>query len=170
MPKSLGLNLLSENTVPAGQFRRLPMPSLQEIQQKIDESEPGDWQKHEGAIGSVTTERPETQIVWTYEHDVDLCIERGNALEDEFQEPWTEAFADNENNMSYTYWVYYGASPVGSQTIVSVDGHRADIPLPDDMGDTLTITSYQDNFGEIVNHDLQTYRDYLGRAEIEIES
>ena len=144
------------------------MTSLQEIQQKIDESEPGDWRKHEGSFGNVETS-DHTQIVWVYEHDVDLRIERGNSLVEGFQEDWTARFANNENNVSYTYWVFYGSSPIERQTIVSVDGHQADIPLPDNTGETLTITSYQDNFGEIVNHDYQTYRNALGHASIDIK-
>lgn len=146
------------------------MPSIPKIQQLIHESEPGDWVKQEGPFGTLNTADPH-QVVWVYEHDVDLRIERGDTAVEEFDEEWTN-FPNNENNASYEYWVFYGSSPIERQMIVAVDGYRASIPLPDrpnNDGEPWTISEYQYRFGQIVNHDYTTYSDYLGRAGIEVK-
>ena len=148
------------------------MPSIPKLQQMIDESEPGDWPKQVGPIGTVETDDPYHQQVWVYEHDVNLRIERGQTVNKDFREEWNETFPSHENDQSEAYWVFYGATPVERQTIVAVDGYRAYIPLPDrpdSEEDTWAISSYQDSFGEIVNQDYRAYRDHLDRAGITIE-
>lgn len=67
--------------------------------------------------------------IWVFKGDVNLRIERDREFEGDFAEPWTKVFPDKSSSM-IRYRVCYGASVIGLHSLVSVDGGRADLPLP----------------------------------------
>lgn len=106
---------------------------------------------------------------WTYSDDVRLRIQREEQLDPNLQTPWTANL--QAGNQSFSYLVYYGASPVEYHAIASVDNFRAHVPIPqqpESQEDPYTITPYQETLGRIVTGDDQTFESYLSRTGIEV--
>lgn len=131
--------------------------SLGSIKRKISDSDISDWQ-YDDSEGR-----------YTYTSDVALRIEKDDYDElGDFGEEWATKFPD-PNAKSFYAHVYYDSSPVLKEYIVSVDGHRAYIPLPDRR--THTISEFQYDMGNILN--LGTgwdYDDYLRRADVSVRT
>jgi hypothetical protein len=73
------------------------------------------------------------QGVHTLRADLNVRIQRrrdDDAAEESFNEPWATGHPDPSASKMF-YDIYYGSSLVDSFMLVSVDGHRADLPLPD---------------------------------------
>lgn len=103
---------------------------------------------------------------FTYKKDLNLRIER-DSFEDyeEFDEPWAKEHP-NSNAQSVNYVVKYNQSFVDRKMLVSVDGHRATLPMPKSRDD-LIVREKDVNFAEIVNIG-NRLGEYLRRSEIEI--
>lgn len=103
---------------------------------------------------------------FTYKNDLNLRIERADyETYEDFDEPWAKAHADNRAFAIY-FTVKYGSSFVDKRRLVSVDGHRATLPMPKSLDD-LRVTDSQVNFARIV--DLGDRVDeYLDRSKIEV--
>ena len=131
---------------------------LDTIVQTIRTSEPSDWQiEHRG----------ETQVAF-YINDVNLRIETtldGPDIQAKpFVESWATSHAD-KNATGYFFNIYYGQTLVAREILVSVDGARALIPLPDQHAKT--ISEYQYKIGQIyANHG--SLDDYMGRCGITV--
>jgi hypothetical protein len=68
-----------------------------------------------------------------FKGDVNLRIEshiEEDVLVEDFGEAWATKVPDTKAT-SYSYNIYYGATLVTHVTLVSIDGHRALLPLPD---------------------------------------
>lgn len=116
---------------------------LATIQGTIANSSPEDWQmEHRG----------ETQVVF-YKNDVALRIETtldGPDIQAKpFSEPWATSHASN-HAVGYYYNIYYGPTLVSREILVSIDGARALIPIPDLQ--TNSITRYQYAIGQIYSN------------------
>lgn len=133
------------------------MTSLQDVQERIEESGHGGWIPF--------TDRG----TWTFRADVALRIQRENQVSPTIQAPWTRNLQAGSQSFSYT--VYYGNSPVEVHTIASVDNFRAHIPIPQQPqgpNEPYTITPYQATLGRIITGEDQTFEAYLNRTGIEI--
>ena len=87
---------------------------------------------------------------FTYKNDLNLHIERADYDNyNSFNEPWAVCHP-NPNACSVQYTVKYGSSFVDRKTLVSVDGHRATLPMPASAKD-LTVKSADVNFAKIVD-------------------
>src|SRR5690554_7441784 len=72
---------------------------------------------------------------FTYKNDLNLHIERADyETYREFDEPWAKSHPDPKA-VAVDYVVKYGSSFVDKHTLVSVDGHRATLPMPKSMDD-----------------------------------
>lgn len=134
------------------------MTNLEAIQERIADSNPGDWIPFND-MGT-----------WTCREDVKLRIQRHEQLDPDLQVPWTQHL--QATSQSFSYLVYYGNSPVEFHTIASVDNFRAHIPFPQQPqgpNDSYTITPYQATLGRIITGDEQTFKAYLNRTGIEIQ-
>lgn len=103
---------------------------------------------------------------FTYKNDLNLRIERADY--DSFR-PFNEPWAVNHPDPSakaIEYTVKYGASFVEKQTLVSVDGHRATLPMPKSI-DNLVVKKSDVNFAKIVNIGDQV-DEYLKRSNLRI--
>ncbi len=146
------------------------MASIPKIEQLFDESEPGDWRFFEAEFGLVDDDR-HIYPTWVYEHDTDLRIEQGRVAVDDFKEEWAEKVPDTEHNQSHAYWLVYGRSPIEQHIVVSVDGGRADIPVPNrptDKDDDWTITPKEHKLGGIISRNYQEYERCLNLCGIEV--
>lgn len=133
------------------------MTDLDEVHATIRDSDPGDWIPF--------TDRG----TWTYGDDVALRLQREEQLQADLQTPWTANL--QAASQSFSYLVYYGASPVEYHAVASVDNFRAHIPLPrqpQDPDEPYTITPYQATLGRIITGEDQTFEAYLNRTGIEI--
>lgn len=122
----------------------------------IDESEKDDW--------LFSDERG----IYTFIHNLNVRIERRDIDReiDKFQgEDWATKHPD-PNAYRVTYEIYYGASFVKEVLMVSVDGHRATLPLPD--RNTLKVKSQDYSFAQIVDQ-LGTLEEYMKRTGLEVE-
>jgi hypothetical protein len=134
------------------------MTGLEDIRERIEGSDPGDWIPF-NEMGT-----------WTFREDVALRIQRREQLDANLQTAWTQPL--QANSQSFSYLVYYGNSPVEYHTIASVDNFRAHIPFPQQPQspqDNFTITPYQATLGRIITGEEQTFQAYLNRTGIEIQ-
>jgi hypothetical protein len=128
-----------------------------QLKQLIHESSKGDW--------LFSDERG----IYTFKNDLNLRIQR-NPIDHVLDKFTGEDWATNHPDpVAYrvTYEIYYGASFVEYQLMVSVDGHRATLPLPDRSTQKVTADSYR--FAQIVDQ-LNTLDEYMHRAKLEVES
>lgn len=134
------------------------MTNVEDIQEKIADSEPAEW-------------IPFSDMgVWTYRDDVRLRIQRNEQLESNLQTPWTQHL--QATSQSFSYIVYFGSSPVEYHAIASVDNFRAHIPLPQQPAgpnQPFTITPYQATLGRIITGNVETFNAYLQNTGIEIQ-
>jgi hypothetical protein len=104
--------------------------------------------------------------IYTYIKDLNITI---RVVRDEsggtFSEPWHQGLPDPQATRSI-HELYFGASYVGYEFIVNVDGGRASIPLPENGHGSPWITAKQYAFGKII--DRGTLDDYLRRCNIAV--
>ena len=87
----------------------------------IRSSNPSDWRY------------ADEQGVHTYRPDLNIRIQRRTeegATGQSFNEPWAIHHPDPRARLGF-FDIYYGSSLVDTFALVSVDGNRADLPLPD---------------------------------------
>lgn len=103
---------------------------------------------------------------FTYKNDLNLHIERAEYDSfREFNEPWATSHPDPHAD-AVEYVVKYGSSFVEKHTLVSVDGHRATLPMPNSIND-LRVDAADVNFAKIVNIG-DRVDEYLRRSGIEV--
>lgn len=104
---------------------------------------------------------------FTYKNDLNLHIERADYDSyREFKEPWATSHPD-PHAVAVEYVVKYGSSFVDKHTLVSVDGHRATLPMPKSIND-LRVRASEVNFAKIVNIG-DRVEEYLGRAQLRVD-
>lgn len=104
---------------------------------------------------------------FTYKDDLNLHIKRAEYDScREFNEPWATSHPDPHAE-AVEYVVKYGSSFVEKRTLVSVDGHRATLPMPKSKTD-LRVSAADVNFAKIINIG-DRVDEYLGRSQIEID-
>jgi hypothetical protein len=104
---------------------------------------------------------------FTYKNDLNLHIERADFESYRaFDEPWAKSHPD-PNAVTVEYVVKYGSSFVDKHTLVSVDGHRATLPMPKSRDD-LRVNSSDVNFARIVDIGNRV-DEYLQRSNIQVE-
>lgn len=104
---------------------------------------------------------------FTYKNDLNLHIDRSDYESyREFNEPWATSHPD-KHAVAVEYVVKYGSSFVDKKMLVSVDGHRATLPLPKSMDD-LRVKSSDVNFAKIVDIG-DRVDEYLQRSRIEVD-
>ena len=145
------------------------MVDMQNVRRVIGESNPQQWKYFEGISPQVSTVSNDT-ICYVYNEDVNIRLERGTKLVEDFDEPWVPGAGGRTN--SYEWWLTYQNSPVELFVVVSVDGGRANIPVPDNGyqgGGTPTLTERKANLGRIFDqHVLNSFDDYISRSDVEI--
>lgn len=103
---------------------------------------------------------------FTYKNDLNLHIERADH-ERGFDESWATSHSD-PHAVAVEFVVMYGSSFVTRQTLVSVDGRRATLPMPKSM-DVLEVSASKVNFARIVDYGAgSNVDDYLQRSDIKI--
>lgn len=104
---------------------------------------------------------------FTYKNDLNLHIERAEYdTYREFDETWATSHPD-KHAVAVEYVVKYGTSFVDKKILVSVDGHRATLPLPKSIND-LSVKASDVNFAKIVNIGDQV-DEYLKRSRLQVE-
>ena len=107
--------------------------------------------------------------IYTFKKDLNLRIQR-NPIDHDLDKFTGEEWATKHPDpVAYrvVYEIYYGASFVADVLMVSVDGHRATLPLPNRS--TRKVSSNDYRFAQIVDQ-LNTLDEYMKRAELEVES
>ena len=105
---------------------------------------------------------------YTYKNVLNLRIERADYDNYEnFDEPWATSHPDSSAK-SVDYTVKYGSSFVERHKLVSVDGHRATLPMPKSR-DELIVKPQEVNFASIVDTGGQDkVEEYLRRSQISV--
>lgn len=104
---------------------------------------------------------------FTYKNDLNLHIKRADYDNyNSFSEPWAVSHP-NPNACSVQYTVNYGSSFVDRKTLVSVDGHRATLPMPASAND-LTVTSADVNIAKIVDTG-ERVDEYILRSGLKVQ-
>ncbi len=103
---------------------------------------------------------------FTYKDDLNLHIQRSDydSYRD-FDEPWATSHFDPKAT-AVEYVVKYGSSFVEKHTLVSVDGHRATLPIPRAIND-LRVGATEVNFAKIVNIG-DKVDDYLQKSGLKV--
>ena len=143
-------------------------PTRADILGEFHNSRPSEWKYHE-VLNSVAGTGSDIESVWVYENDVRMRIERGRPAVDDFQEDWVEDYPDSSAK-SDSYWLYFGRSPISHRVLVSVDGHRAKIPIPNRTDGELVIDKSGETWGRIVTRDRSSFERALQYPDIQIES
>lgn len=103
---------------------------------------------------------------FTYKNDLNLHIERADYESyRDFDEPWAKSHPDPKA-VAVEYIVKYGSSFVEKHMLVSVDGHRATLPMPKSMND-LRVSASEANFARIVDIG-DRVDEYLQRSNIKV--
>ena len=104
-----------------------------------------------------------------YKHDLSITMAWGMGVNDNFIEPWANQFSDPKAT-SYFVDVFYNGAIVLRQLNISVDGGRADLPMPVSASD-LRVASGAANIARIVT-DLAintNWDNYFERAGLVID-
>ncbi len=109
---------------------------LDEITRILAESSREDW---------VRTEELKNCV---YKEDVNLRIESDFDSAEPFSESWATKLPDS-NARTVEYAVWYRETQIKKKTLVSVDGFRADLPMPKSATE-LVVDSAGVNFARIV--------------------
>lgn len=105
---------------------------------------------------------------FTYKDDLNLHIQRADySSYREFNEPWATSHPDPKA-FAVDYIVKYGCSFVEKRVLVSVDGHRASLPMPNSLED-LRVDASDVNFAKIVDTGGRV-EEYLKRSRLKIDS
>lgn len=105
---------------------------------------------------------------FTYKNDLNLRIERADFESyRSFNEPWATNHPDSSAKAE-DFTVKYGASFVDKHTLVSVDGHRATIPMPE-TSDSEYVTKEDVNFAKIVDIGGRV-DEYLQRSNLKVKN
>ncbi|MCV8306647.1 hypothetical protein ODS10_24020 [Escherichia coli] len=105
---------------------------------------------------------------FTYKNDLNLHIKRADYDSyNSFNEPWAVCHPD-KNACSVEYTINYGSSFVDRKTLVSVDGHRATLPMPASAND-LNVKSSDVNFAKIVDIG-DSVDEYIQRSGLKVQS
>lgn len=125
-----------------------------DVKKILAESSQSDWIKDDES-GS-----------FTYKEDLNLHIERApyDTYRD-FNEKWATSHPDPKA-VAVDFTIKYGNSFVDKQTLVSVDGHRATLPMPASATD-LTVEPSDVNFAKIVDTG-SSVDEYIDRAKLKI--
>jgi len=103
---------------------------------------------------------------FTYKNDLNLHIERADyETYRDFDEPWAKSHPDPKA-VAVEYVVKYGSSFVEKHMLVSVDGHRATLPMPNSLND-LRVSASEANFARIVDIG-DRVDEYLQRSNIKV--
>ncbi len=122
---------------------------LAEITKILAESSREDW---------VRTEELKNCV---YKEDVNLRIESDFDSAEPFSESWATKLPDsNARTVEYTVW--YGDAQIRKKTLVSVDGAKADLPMPRSSMD-LVVEKASVNFARIVTI-IDTVDEYLEKC------
>lgn len=104
---------------------------------------------------------------FTYKEDLNLHIERDDYDNyRSFNEPWAVQHPDSAA-MAVEYTVKYGNSFVEKHTLVSVDGHRATLPMPKSINE-LQVKKEDVNFAKIVNIG-DRVDEYIQRSGLDVD-
>jgi hypothetical protein len=104
---------------------------------------------------------------FTYKEDLNLHISRADFDSyREFNEPWAISHPD-PHAVAVEYVVKYGSSFVDKHTLISVDGHRATLPMPKSAND-LHVSKSDVNFAKIVDIG-NRIDEYLNRSQIKVD-
>lgn len=107
--------------------------------------------------------------IYTFKYDLNLRIHRNDIDFDADKFSGEEWATKHPDPTAYreTYEIYYGSSFIEDKLLVSVDGHRASLPLPK-VG--TTIVSKKDyHFAGIVDQ-LNTLSEYMQRAKLKVNN
>ena len=104
---------------------------------------------------------------FTYKDNLNLHIERADYDSySSFNEPWATRHPDSSTS-AIEYTVKYGSSFIERRKLVSVDGHRATLPIPKSRDD-LRVRPAEVNFAHIVDIG-DRVDEYLQRSQIKVE-
>lgn len=106
--------------------------------------------------------------IYTFKKDLNIRIHRKDIdhNSDRFSgEDWAKKHPD-PTAYRVTYEIYYAASFVEEVLMVSVDGHRATLPLPD--RNTLVVSRKDYQFARIVDQ-LNTLDEYMNLSGLTVE-
>ena len=106
--------------------------------------------------------------IYTFKKDLNVHIHRKD-IDHDFDKFTGEEWATKHPDPTayrVTYEIYYGSSFVAEVLLVSVDGHRATLPLPD--LNTMKVTQEDYKFAKIVDQ-LDTLDEYMKRSGLEVQ-
>lgn len=131
--------------------------------------------KHSDVMGILAHSSQDEWVVddesgtFSYKEDLNLQIIRTPyEYQTDFNESWATRYPD-PNARKVDYEVKYRDSVVARKTMISVDGHRAELPLTKAPND-LTVTKSDVNFARITatGGNAERLESYLKRSEITI--
>ncbi len=106
---------------------------------------------------------------FTYKKDLNLHIQRADFESYRpFNEPWATNHPD-PSALAIEYTVKYGESYVDKYTLVSVDGHRAELPMPKAINNPV-VRKDDVNFAKIVSTGGDRVDEYLKRSKLEVKN
>jgi hypothetical protein len=108
------------------------------------------------------------RTVAAYKPDLNLTIAWGLPRSDRFDEPWATKFADGAASSAFLE-VFYAGALVFRDFYVSVDGGRADLPVPSERDGIITISREQNLLIRSISalqgeQRLDAYEQYFRRA------
>lgn len=107
-----------------------------------------------------------TEEIIVFNEDVNLHIEQREIdFDDVFLEPWAMNHPNKSNYRIY-YDVFYNSTFIKEILLISVDGHRAELPLPDIQTNTISLDDY--NEADIITNGVRL-DEYIKRSGLTVE-
>jgi len=129
------------------------------------------WTKGDGEFHNIDVESH--YEVMSLKKDLLVSVAYGITHNDDFVEGWANAFADSHASSSFIDF-FYSNQMVYRDIYVSVDGGRANLPLPsmklDDSYNVVGLEIARDKyeFFKNINRDISEYDRYISMAKISI--
>lgn len=129
------------------------------------------WNKGDGEFHNIEVESH--YEILSLKKDLLISVARGITHNDDFVEEWANSFPDSHATSSFIDF-FYSNQLIYRDIYVSVDGGRANLPLPSMKFDKsynligLEVASEKYEFFKNINNDISEYERYLSMAKIEI--
>ena len=146
------------------------MPSVNQLERIVANSNPGDWTRWVTEWSTVETGEP-GGLMAVYRPDPRLRIELGRMQSDAAEGDWLERYSTATPNRRYSVWVLYDSSPIDRLDVVAVEGYSAWIAVPHRpgrAGEAWTLSPYENTIGVALSPDEDEYRSLLEAGGIEV--
>ena len=134
--------------------------TLEEIWNRIDNSDPSEWESQETGDGVIETFL-KGDVNLRFVNDIDY------GKQDHFNEDWATHYPDSQA-WKYDLRIYYNATCIAVIPVVCIDGGRATLPFPDHETREIPYRTYK--AAKVGIPDNSRLDEYISRSHLSVAS